>query len=67
MILRNDDVNKNGKLNGTSTWLLNKFSLLAPREINGEQYREYLYWCTAYRDFYSDILPEELTLAASSL
>ena len=44
MILHNDDVNKNGKLTGKSTWLLNKFSSLAPWEINGEQYGEYLYW-----------------------
>ena len=32
-----------------SSWLLNEFSLSAPKEMYGEQYREYLYWCLGVR------------------
>ena len=28
-----------------STWLLNKFFLSAPHEMDTEQYGEYAYWC----------------------
>ena len=26
-------------------WLINKFSLSAPKEMSGEEYGEYGYWC----------------------
>ena len=28
-----------------SSWLLDKFSLSAPKEMHKEQYGEYAYWC----------------------
>ena len=31
--------------NKRNSWLLNKFSLLAPQEMYHEQYGEYVYWC----------------------
>ena len=36
-------------INWRSSWLLNKFSSLAPKEMYREQYGEYAFWCWGYK------------------